>query len=84
MTSDLTLARVGMNMEEATIVRWHRQPGDSFQKGETLYEIETDKVTFEVEASCDGELAEICVAEGDSALVGQVVGRIRPSPDKTR
>ena len=41
---NLKLARVGMNMEEATIVKWHKQPGESFKRGEILYEIETEKV----------------------------------------
>jgi pyruvate/2-oxoglutarate dehydrogenase complex dihydrolipoamide acyltransferase (E2) component len=79
MTVELTLARVGMNMEEATIVKWRRQPGESFATGETLYEIETDKVTFEVEAPFAGTLREIRVQEGETATVGQVVGLAEPA-----
>jgi pyruvate/2-oxoglutarate dehydrogenase complex dihydrolipoamide acyltransferase (E2) component len=71
--ADLILVRVGMNMEEATIVKWRKQPGDSFAAGEGLYEIETDKVTLEVEAPFAGRLNEIKVREGESAAVGQVV-----------
>jgi len=46
----LKLARVGMNMEEATIVKWLKQPGQSFKVGESLYEIETEKVNQEIAA----------------------------------
>lgn len=74
MTHEITLPRVGTNMEEATILRWIRGVGDRFAKGEPLYEIETDKVTYEVEAPADGQLLEIRVPEGENARVGQVVG----------
>lgn len=64
MKVGLKLNRVGMTMEEATIVKWHRQPGESFKKGEALYDIETEKVTMEVEAPCDGKMVEVKVPEG--------------------
>ncbi len=54
MQVDLKLIRVGMNMSEATIARWERQPGDAFKKGDALYAIETDKVTQDVLATGDG------------------------------
>lgn len=67
----LKLARIGMNMEEATISRWHKSPGDSFRAGEVLYEIETEKVNQEIEATTDGFMLEICVPEGQDAQVGE-------------
>ena len=73
MKVGLKLNRVGMTMEEATIAKWHRQPGESFKKGEPLYDIETEKVTMEVEAPCDGKMVEVKVPEGDVAQVGQVL-----------
>jgi pyruvate/2-oxoglutarate dehydrogenase complex dihydrolipoamide acyltransferase (E2) component len=73
MTTELTLVRVGMNMEEATIVKWHKQVGETFAEGETVYSIETDKVTYDVEASFGGRLLEIKVPEGQVAAVGAVV-----------
>ena len=73
MKSNLKLTRVGMNMEEATIVKWHKQPGDRFTPGDKLYEFETEKVTQEVEATAPGQLLEISVPEGEIAQVGQVV-----------
>jgi len=76
MKIDLKLARVGMNMAEATIAKWHRQPGDTFSAGDALYEIETDKVTQEVTASGPGRLLEIVVPAGEIAEVGAVVCRV--------
>jgi pyruvate/2-oxoglutarate dehydrogenase complex dihydrolipoamide acyltransferase (E2) component len=69
----LKLARVGMNMQEATIAKWHLQPGNAFRKGDVLYEIETEKVTQEVEAAGDGTLLEILVPAEHEAQVGQAV-----------
>ncbi len=76
MKVDLKLNRVGMNMAEATIARWHRKPGDAFRTGDPLYEIETDKVTQEVLATGAGTLLEIMVPEGEIAAVGAVVCRV--------
>jgi len=73
MRASLKLARVGMNMEEATIVAWRKQPGEAFAPGDVLYEIETEKVTQEVEATASGRLLEILVPEGENADVGQAV-----------
>ncbi len=69
----LKLARIGMTMEEATIVCWRVTPGERFKTGDILYEIETEKVTNEVEAPGDGTLVEILVPEGEVAQVGQDV-----------
>jgi pyruvate/2-oxoglutarate dehydrogenase complex dihydrolipoamide acyltransferase (E2) component len=76
MKVNLKLNRVGMNMAEATIAKWHKQPGESFRAGDVLYEIETDKVTQEVTASGDGTLLEIVVPAGDVALVGATVCKV--------
>jgi pyruvate/2-oxoglutarate dehydrogenase complex dihydrolipoamide acyltransferase (E2) component len=76
MKVSLKLPLFGMNMEEATVVRWHRQPGESFRKGEPLYEIETEKVTTEVEAPCDGRLLEIVVPAEQMVDVGGIVCHI--------
>ena len=73
MRVNLKLARVGMNMQEATIAKWHKQPGESFKAGEALYDIETEKVTQEVTASGDGTLLEILVLAGENAQVGAAV-----------
>jgi pyruvate/2-oxoglutarate dehydrogenase complex dihydrolipoamide acyltransferase (E2) component len=79
MSTELKMMRVGMNMEEATIVAWCKQAGDSFAEGEILYQIETDKVTFDVEAPFGGKLLEIKCPAGEVAAVGAVVGLVSVS-----
>lgn len=69
MKITLKLSRVGMNMQEATIAKWHKQVGDSFVKDEALYDIETEKVTQEILAPGDGRLLEILVPEGEESAV---------------
>ena len=76
MIVSLKLPRFGTNMEEATIVKWYKQPGDSFKAGEALYDIETEKVTTEVEAPCDGRLLAIVAKEESIVDVGGVVCKI--------
>jgi len=76
----LKLARVGMNMQEATIVRWHKQPGEAFNAGDVLYEIETEKVTQEVEAPGSGTLLEILVQQETEAQVGEAVCVVDMNP----
>lgn len=73
MKIKLKLPRYGMNMEEATIVKWHKRPGDHIREGDPLYEMETEKVTQVVEATGGGTLVEILVAEDEIAEVGQAV-----------
>ena len=82
MKVNLKLSRVGMNMETATISAWHKKPGDEFRKGETLYEIESEKVTMEVEAPCNGKLLSITVGAGAEATVGGNVCVIDTEPSK--
>jgi len=73
MRTTLKLSRVGMNMEEATIVRWYKQPGQSFKAGEPLYEIETEKVNQEIAATAEGKMIELCAREGEIVKVGRAV-----------
>lgn len=67
------LPKIGMTMEEATVVRFCKQPGEAFRKGEAIYEIETEKISQEVEATDDGVMVEHAVAEGDNVAVGGYV-----------
>ncbi|HEX6657224.1 MAG TPA: lipoyl domain-containing protein [Ilumatobacter sp.] len=70
MRVTITLPNVGMTMEEATVVRFCRQPGEAFRAGDPLYEIETEKVSNEIEAMRDGVMVEHCVGEGEVVAVG--------------
>jgi pyruvate dehydrogenase E2 component (dihydrolipoamide acetyltransferase) len=75
MAVEVKLPRLGQGMEAGTIVRWLKGEGENVAKGEPLYELDTDKVTQEVEAEADGVLLKIVVAEGE-VDVGTTVGVI--------
>jgi pyruvate/2-oxoglutarate dehydrogenase complex dihydrolipoamide acyltransferase (E2) component len=62
-------------MESGTIVKWLKAEGEAVEKGEALYELDTDKVTQEVEAEASGVLLKISVPEGE-VPVGQTIGFI--------
>ena len=68
MATEVKLPRLGQGMESGTIVRWLKCEGDPVRKREPLYELDTDKVTQEVEAEADGVLLKILVAEGEVAV----------------
>ena len=75
MANQVTLPRLGQGMESGTIVRWLKAEGDTVEKGEPLYELDTEKVTQEVEADASGILLRILVQEGEVA-VGKAVAVI--------
>src|SRR5258706_15113560 len=62
-------------MESGTIVKWLKSEGESVQKGDALYELDTDKVTQEVEAEASGVLLKIAIPEGE-VEVGKTIGFI--------
>jgi pyruvate dehydrogenase E2 component (dihydrolipoamide acetyltransferase) len=65
MATEVKLPRLGQGMESGVIVRWLKSEGDTVSKGEPLYELDTDKVTQEVEAEVAGTLLQIVVPEGE-------------------
>ena len=75
MATEIKLPRLGQGMEAGTIVRWLKSEGDQVAKGEPLFELDTDKVTQEVEADAEGVLLKIVVPEGE-ANVGTTVAVI--------
>jgi pyruvate dehydrogenase E2 component (dihydrolipoyllysine-residue acetyltransferase) len=74
---DIVMPRLSDQMEEATVSRWLKSPGDEVAKGEPLVEVETDKATMVYEAEFDGVLEEIVVADGETAALGAVIARAR-------
>jgi pyruvate dehydrogenase E2 component (dihydrolipoyllysine-residue acetyltransferase) len=68
MAEQVTLPRLGQGMESGTIVRWLKSEGEQVEKGEPLYELDTEKVTQEVEADASGVLLKILVQEGEVAV----------------
>jgi len=75
MATEIKLPRLGQGMESGTIVKWLKSEGDAVKKGEPLYELDTDKVTQEVEADASGVLLKIAVAEGE-VEVGRTIAVI--------
>jgi pyruvate dehydrogenase E2 component (dihydrolipoamide acetyltransferase) len=75
MATEIKLPRLGQGMEAGTIVRWLKSEGDPVEKGEPLYELDTDKVTQEVESDASGVLLKIAVAEGE-VEVGRTIAVI--------
>jgi pyruvate dehydrogenase E2 component (dihydrolipoamide acetyltransferase) len=76
VSSQVTLPRLGQGMESGTIVRWLKSEGDRIEKGEPLYELDTEKVTQEVEADASGVLLRILAKEGEEIDVGKAVAVI--------
>jgi pyruvate/2-oxoglutarate dehydrogenase complex dihydrolipoamide acyltransferase (E2) component len=76
MRQEVFLPKFGMQMTEATVIRWLKAPGEAVQSGEPLCLIETDKVEAEVEAEAAGRLTEIHVVEGSTVVVGTVLAVI--------
>jgi pyruvate dehydrogenase E2 component (dihydrolipoamide acetyltransferase) len=75
MATEVKLPRLGQGMESGVIVKWLKAEGDPVEKGDVLYELETEKVTQEVEAEASGVLLRIAVEEGE-AQVGTTVAVI--------
>jgi len=75
MATEVKLPRLGQGMESGTIVKWLKSEGEAVEKGEPLYELDTDKVTQEVEADASGVLLKIAVSEGE-VEVGKTIAVI--------
>jgi len=75
VSSDVKLPRLGQGMEAGTIVKWLKSEGERVEKGEPLFEVDTDKATQEVEAEASGVLLKIAVESGE-VPVGQTIAVI--------
>jgi len=85
--SEVVMPRLSDTMEEGTIARWLKQPGDPVRRGEVIAEIETDKATMDLEAYEDGVLERIVAEEGATvplggpiAVIGTGTGTAPPVP----
>ena len=76
MTVDIKVPALGESVTEAEVAKWFKAVGEAVGADEPLVELETDKVTLEVNAPAAGVLAEIVAAEGAEVAVGAVLGRI--------
>jgi pyruvate dehydrogenase E2 component (dihydrolipoamide acetyltransferase) len=73
MPVDVVMPKLGLTMEEGLIVEWKVKEGDEVKKGDILFVLETEKVTYDVEAPEDGVLGKIVVQEQETVPVGAVV-----------
>src|SRR6266700_630573 len=76
MSTEIRVPTLGESIVDATIASWLKKEGDQVRRGETLVELETDKVNVEVSAEQDGVLQKILKHEGDVVSVGEVVGLV--------
>ena len=79
MPVEVTMPKFGLTMQEGTIQRYFKAPGESVRAGEPLYEVETEKVLYEVEAPASGTLAAALFPEGATVECGVVIAVIAES-----
>src|SRR5918992_4812632 len=76
MATEPKVPTLGMDMEEATIVRWLVEEGAEVKKGDPVLEIDTDKTSFEIEAPADGAIQALRGEEGDILPVGATLAYV--------
>jgi 2-oxoglutarate dehydrogenase E2 component (dihydrolipoamide succinyltransferase) len=84
MLVDIVMPKMGESIMDGKILKWHKKPGDTVAKDETLLEISTDKIDTEVPAAEGGVLVEVLFNENDTADVGAVIARIETDASKAK
>ena len=74
---DLVMPKLGESIMEATILKWHKKPGDTIKQDETVLDIATDKVDSEVPSTAEGVIEEVLFNENDVVPIGTVIAKIR-------
>lgn len=82
-TVDLVMPKMGESIMEATILKWHKNPGDAVKMDETVLEIATDKVDSEVPSTAEGVLSEVLFNVNDVVPIGTVIARIKTGAAET-
>lgn len=73
---EILMPKMGVTMTEGKIIKWHRQEGDYVKAGEIIFELETDKVSMEVESTETGYIKKIVVKDGETVSITSVVAYI--------
>jgi len=76
-TVDLVMPKMGESIMEATILKWHKKPGDAVKMDETVLEIATDKVDSEVPSTAEGVIEEVLFNVNDVVPIGTVIARVK-------
>ena len=74
---DLVMPKLGESIMEATILKWHKKPGDTVKQDETVLDIATDKVDSEVPSTAEGVIESVLFNENDVVPIGTVIAKIR-------
>ena len=81
--TDITVPELGESIIEGTLTAWLVKEGASFQAGDNLAEIETEKITIEIPAQSAGTISKILVSEGSSVKVGEVIAQFSQGGEAT-
>src|ERR1700761_5673847 len=76
MTTEIRVPQLPESVADATLVAWHKQPGDPIKRDENLADLETDKGVLEVPAPANGVVREIRIPSGTVVTSGQVLAII--------
>ena len=76
MTIEIKVPQLPESVTDATLVGWHKKPGETVRRDENLVDLETDKVVLEVPAPASGTLAEIKVTDGTTVTSGELLAII--------
>lgn len=76
MIVEVVMPKLGLTMERGIIIKWKKKEGDLVKKGEIIVEIESEKLTGEVESPSDGVLVKIIHKEGDEVPIGEPIALI--------
>ena len=82
MQIEVKVPALSESISEATLLTWHKQPGEAVKRGENLIDIETDKVVLEMPAPQDGVLARIVKGDGSQVASGEVIALIDNAPQE--
>jgi 2-oxoglutarate dehydrogenase E2 component (dihydrolipoamide succinyltransferase) len=82
-TIDLVMPKMGESIMEATILKWHKNPGDKVKMDETVLEIATDKVDSEVPSTAEGVMSEVLFNVNDVVPIGTVIARIKTGTEES-
>ncbi len=84
MIVEVIMPKMGESLQEGTIIKWHKKPGDKVERDETLLEISTDKVDTEVPSPASGIIVKILANENETIEVGKPIAEIETETDKAQ
>jgi pyruvate/2-oxoglutarate dehydrogenase complex dihydrolipoamide acyltransferase (E2) component len=76
MAVEIVMPQAGQDLDVGTVKQWLKHQGDEVKRGEPIVEVETEKISLEIEAPADGVLRRILVGDGEEAAILSVIGVI--------